>query len=299
MLARPGLPSFDYIRARTSTEVFALLEEYGDAARLMMGGTDLFVSMRNGAIRPQVVVDVKHLPGMRELSYDGKAGLTVGAAVVMNRIASHTGVRTNYPLLSEAAGSVASYQLRNRATVGGNMCNASPCADMALATVVLEGRIVLRGTDGEREVPARDFFLGPGEVALRAGEFLIAIRYPVPRKHAAGRHLKLGRNRLGDLAIVSVEVYGYPDVAAPSGYRFRVGLGSVAPVPLRAIEAEEVLAANMPGRETFVLAAEKAKAAASPIDDVRSGAAYRSAMVRNLTLRGLQDVWAQLGRVVA
>jgi len=295
VLAKPGLPSFDYVRAGTSDEVVDLLEEHGEAAQLLMGGTDLFVRMRDGFVRPQVVVDVKHLPGMRDILYDEEAGLTVGAAATMNQVARHPDVLAHYLLLAEAANSVGSYQLRNRATIGGNLCNGSPCADTALATLALEGRVVLYGPDGAREIPVDDFFRGPGETALQAGEIMTAIRYPIPPANAASRYLKLGRSKAGDLAIVSVAVLGFPDGAAPSGYRFRVALGSVAPVVLRATEAEEVLAANTPGEQTIALGAEKAMEAANPIDDVRGSAAYRRAMVRNLTLRGLREVWGMLG----
>ena len=294
MLGRPGLPSFDYVRAGSADDVVGLLGRHGEEARLLMGGTDLFVRMRDGVARPRIVVDVKHLPGMRDVVYDERTGLTVGAAVTMNELARHPDVRVHYPLLAQAAHSVASYQLRNRATIGGNLCNGSPCADTAPATLVLEGRVVLFGPGGEREVPLHEFFLGPGETALQAGELMTAIRYPVPPAGGAGRYLKLGRSRIGDLAVVSVAVFGFPDETVPSGYRFRVALGSVAPVVLRAPEAEDALAADSPGETTFALAAEKAMVTASPIDDVRGGAVYRSAMVRNLTLRGLREVWGQL-----
>ena len=294
MTARPGLPSFDYVRATTPDKVIHLLEEHGEAARLLMGGTDLFVRMRDGFICPKIVVDVKHLPGMGGISYDDRAGLTIGAAATMNEVARHPTVQTHYPLLAEAANSVASYQLRNRATLGGNLCNGSPAADTAPAVLLLEGRIVLYGPHGEREVPANEFFLGPGETAMQAGELMLAVRFPVPPAGSAGKYLKLGRNKAGDLAIAGVAVFGFPDGTA-SGYRhFRIGLASVAPVPLRAREAEEVLAANPPGEESFALAAEKAMEAASPIDDVRASAAYRKAMVRALTLRALREVWAQM-----
>jgi carbon-monoxide dehydrogenase medium subunit len=258
-----------------------------------MGGTDLFPKMRDGTMRPDVVVDVKHLPGLRDVVYDSRAGLTVGAAITMNELATHLDIRARYRLLAEAASAVGSYQVRNRATVGGNLCNASPCADTALATLVLRGRVVLYGPNGEREMPIEAFFVGPGQSALQTGEFMTAIRYPAPPNGAAGRHLKLGRNRLGDLSLVSVEVLGFPDRTA-SGYQFRIGLGSVAPTVVRAIGAEALLGANPPGEETFAAAADTAAEAAAPIDDVRSGAAYRKAMVRNLTLRGLRDVWARL-----
>jgi len=259
-----------------------------------MGGTDIFVRIRDGVIRPRFVVDVKHLPGMRDILYDEQAGLTVGAAVTMNQVARHPDVQAHYPLLAEAANSVASYQVRNRATLGGNLCNGSPAADTGPAVLVLQARFVLYGQGGEREVEAGEFFLGPGETAIQMGELMTAIRFPTPPANAAGRYLKLGRNKVGDLAIAGVAVFGFPDGAAPSGYRFHIGLASVAPVVLRALEAEELLAANSPGEETFALAAEKAMEAATPIDDVRASAAYRKAMVRNLTLRGLRDIWGRL-----
>jgi CO/xanthine dehydrogenase FAD-binding subunit len=298
----PGLPAFDYVRPASLAEACRLLVEHNGEARPFMGGTDVFVRMRDGLIHPQTLVDVKHAPGMRDILYDERTGLTVGAAATMNQVARHPDVLARYPLLAEAANSVASYQLRNRATLGGNLCNASPAADTAPAVLVLEGNIVLHGPDPstgsgqcrEREVPASEFFLGPGEAALQAGELMTAIRLPTPPVGAAGTYLKLGRNRAGDLAIAGVAVYGFPDETAPSGYRFRIGLASVAPVPLRALEAESVLVENSPGERALALAAEKAMAAADPIDDVRASATYRKAMVRNLTLRGLRQVWEQL-----
>jgi carbon-monoxide dehydrogenase medium subunit len=270
------------------------LQEYGVAVKLLMGGTDLFARMRDGFLQPQVVVDVKHLPGMQDVVYDEQTGLTIGAAVTMNQVAHHPAVQTHYPILAEAASAVASYQLRNRATVGGNLCNASPAADTAPAVLVLAGHILLHGPNGAREVPANEFFLGPGETAMQAGELMTAIRLPVPPAGSVGQYLKVGRNKAGDLAIVGVAILGFPDKTASSGYCFRIGLASVAPVPLRAAEAEQVLADHVPDKETLALAADKAMGAATPIDDVRSSAAYRKAMVRALTLRGLRGVWERL-----
>jgi carbon-monoxide dehydrogenase medium subunit len=238
---------------------------------------------------------------MQDISYSRQAGLTVGAAVTMNVLASHADVRADYPLLAEAAESVASYQLRNRATLGGNLCNASPCADTSPAALVLEAELVLYGPQGRRSVPAGDFFVGPGQTVLEPDELLTAIHFPPPPTGAASRYLKLGRCRSGDLSLVGVAVLAYPD-AAPAvveqRYSFRVGLGSVAPTPLRALEAETALTAHAPGKATFALAAEKATADSMPITDVRGGADYQKAMVRALTLRGLWAVWEQLeGRV--
>lgn len=290
----PGLAEFDYVKPTSLAQASRFLVEHAGEARPFMGGTDIFVRIRDGVIRPRFVVDVKHLPGMQDILYDEQTGLTVGAAATMNQVARHPDVLAHYPLLAEAANSVASYQVRNRATLGGNLCNGSPAADTAPAALVLDARFVLHGQGGEREVPAGEFFIGPGQTAMQAGELMTAIRFPAPPAGSAGRYLKLGRNKIGDLAIAGVAVFSFPDGTAPSGYRFRFGLASVAPVPLRALEAEEVLAANPPGEKVFALAAEKAMEAATPIDDVRASAAYRKAMVHNLTLRGLRDVWPKL-----
>jgi CO/xanthine dehydrogenase FAD-binding subunit len=294
VFARPGLPSFDYVQATGPDQVVRLLKEHGDAARLLMGGTDLLPRMRDGFVRPHLVVDVKHVPGLGDIGYDPDRSLRVGAAVTLNQLANHPPVQAYYAVLAEAATSVASYQLRNRATLGGNLCNASPAADTAPATLVLDGRLVLHGEQGTREVPVDQFFLGPGLTDMQAGEFMTAVRFPIPPAGAAGRYLKLGRNKRGDLSIVGVAVLGFPDGTAAGGYRFRIALASVAPIPLRAREAETVLAAHPPGDEAFALAAEKAMQAATPIDDVRGSAAYREAMVRTLARRGLHQVWQQL-----
>ncbi|MCP4540862.1 MAG: xanthine dehydrogenase family protein subunit M [Chloroflexi bacterium] len=290
----PGLDTFDYVKPTSLSEASRYLAEHDGEARPLMGGTDVFVRMRDGFIHPKILMDVKHLPGMRDIQYDRQTGLTVGAAATMNQVARHPDVLAHYPLLAEAANSVASYQLRNRATMGGNLCNGSPAADTAPAVLVLEGSIVLHGQSGERVVPASDFFMGPGQTAIQAGELMTAIRFPAPPIGAEGKYIKLGRNKAGDLAIAGVAVLGFPDQVVSAGYRFHIGLASVAPVPLRALEAEGMLAENPPGEKTFALAAEKAMDAATPINDVRASAAYRKAMVRNLTLRGLRDVWERL-----
>jgi CO/xanthine dehydrogenase FAD-binding subunit len=294
VFARPGLPSFDYVRAREPGQVIELLQKHGEKAKLLMGGTDLLPGLRDGVFHPQVVIDLKQLPGMRDVLFSPGEGLTVGAAVTMNTLVAHPDVQSHFPLLAEAAGAVASYQIRNRATLGGNLCNASPCADTAPATLVLEAQFILYGPDGERSMPAGEFFLGPGRTALRPGEFMTAIRFPLPPAGAAASYQKLGRCKAGDLALVGVAALGNPAPSAPSGYQFRIGLGSVAPTPLRAWAAEEALACSIPPDKAFSLAAEKARSAASPITDVRGTADYQLAMVRTLSLRALQQVWAAL-----
>ncbi len=294
-IASPVLPDFDYIRANSPEEVTELLLEYRHEARLFMGGTDVLVRMRDGAMAPQVMIDVKHLPGLTSIYFNEDSGLQIGAAVNMNALTAHPHVIEHYPLLVEAINTVASYPLRTRATLGGNLCNASPAADTAPAALVLDATLVIWGSNGERTVSANEFFVGPGATVLQPGEFVTRVDFPVPPDGYVGRYIKLGRNASGDLAIVGVAVIGYPDETAKSGYRFRMALASVAPTPIRVLKAEAILAENTINADTIEQAAQSAQNTARPIDDLRASARYRKAMVRNLTRRALQDVWANLG----
>ena len=291
MLPTPGLASFDYIKPASPQEVTKLLLNNNGTARLFMGGTDVFVRMRDGFFAPKFLIDVKRLPGMTAIKFGKRAGLAIGAGVDMNTIARASVVMENYPLLVQAIDAVASYQLRTRATMGGNLCNASPAADTAPAALVLGANLVVHGRRGERVVPIEKFFVGPGKTAMKPGEFLLRIEIPPLPKGAVGRYLKLGRNAHGDLAIVGVAVLGYPDKKSKSGFSFRIALASVAPTPIRVPSAEKILSASAITPESIQAAANAAMETAKPIDDVRSSAEYRKAMVRALTKRGLMEIW--------
>jgi carbon-monoxide dehydrogenase medium subunit len=298
VLSRPALPRFDYVKAHSLEDAVARLLEMGEAARLLMGGTDLLVRMRDGHMHPSMLVDVKHLPELRGIQHDDTVGLRIGAATTMNEVAESALVLKHCPLLAQAARSVASYQLRNRATLGGNLCNASPASDTAPALLALEGKFLLHGPAGEREVKSTEFFRGPGQTVMGQAEMMTEIRVSVSPRPSAGRYLKLGRNRAGDLAIAGVAVYGF-DRQHDSGrggpsHGFHIALASVAPVPLRVIAAERILNVQAPSERAFDLAASSAMEAARPISDVRASAAYRRAMVRNLTRRALAEVWQDL-----
>jgi len=295
MLPSPGLPSFDYIKPTSPQEVTKLLLKSDGAARLFMGGTDVFVRMRDGFIAPRFLIDVKRLPGMTAIKFSQRKGLTIGAGADMNSIARHPAIAENYPLLAEAIHSVAAYQVRTRATMGGNLCNASPAADTAPAALALEANLILHGRRGERGVPITKFFLGPGKTVLKPGEFLLRIEIPPPPKGAAGRYIKLGRNAHGDLAIVGVAALGYPDKQSKSGFSFRIALASVAPTPIRVPKAEAILSASPLTPDVIEAAAIAAMETAKPIDDVRSTAAYRKAMVKALTKRAVSEVWGEVG----
>lgn len=292
--AHPGLPEFDYIKPASLADASQFLAQHAGEARPFMGGTDTIVRMRDGFWKDKYLVEVKHFDGMTSIKFDPAKGLTIGAATPMNKVVAHPDVIKNYPLLAEAARSVASYQLRNRATMVGNICNASPAGDTTGASIVLEGTLIVHGVNGVRSEPLKTFFLGPGKTVLKPGDIVTAITYPLPPKGWAGKYIKLGRNVLSDLSIVGVTVMGYPDSTAKSGFHFHIALASVAPVPFVAATAEALLAEKPISDAVLEEAATITMDSCTPIDDVRGSARYRKLMVRNLTRKALAEVWAKI-----
>jgi carbon-monoxide dehydrogenase medium subunit len=292
--AHPGLPEFDYIKPATLKEASDFLITHASEARPLMGGTDIFVRMRSGGWRDKYLVDVKGFEGMNDLSYDPRKGLSIGAAVNMNRVIASREVEDNYALLLQAASSVASYQLRTKATIVGNICNASPAGDTIGACMLLGGVLHIYGEGGIRQEPIKTFFKGPGETLLRPGDIVTSIHFPVPEEGAIGTYIKLGRNKASDLSIVGVTALGYPDENAPSGYRIKLALASVAPLPLVVDQVEAILNEMAIDEDRLMLAAEAAMHACTPIDDVRASARYRKVMTRNLSFNALKVVWKEL-----
>ncbi len=294
MNAYPGLPEFDYLKPDSYAQASEFLAAHAGEARPFIGGTDLFVQMRDKLLQPKYLVDVKGLDGMNDISFDPAQGLTIGAAVNMNRVIAAPEVIEHYQVLAEAAESVASYQLRTRATIVGNICNASPAGDTIGATLLLDGLLNIYCEQGMRQEPLSTFFLGPGETILQTGDIVTSIQFPLPPHGSKGRYLKLGRNKLSDLSIVGVTAVGYPDADTVSGLHFKLALASVAPVPLVVDRVGEILGRAPVTESTLKEAAHAAMEACRPIDDVRGSARYRKLMVRNMSLNALRDVWHQL-----
>lgn len=294
MLARPGLPEFDYIKAETPEQVFSLLKERGTDIKLLMGGTDLFVQMRDRGTGPAALLDVKNLPGMQEIQYDPGTGLTIGAAVSFNKLSNNPDIKKHYPVLCQAADTVGNYQLRNRATLGGNICNASPSADLSPAVLIYNGQVCLVSPRGERVLGLNEFWLGPGKTALAPDEFLQSIHFPPPPAKSQGTYIKLGRSKMGDLAIVGVAVLAYPDPDLPAEAGFRIALNSTAPTAYRVPGVEDQLSQSPIDEGALRRAAEGAMEISAPIEDVRATAEYQKLMVRNLTFQGLKEVWKKI-----
>jgi carbon-monoxide dehydrogenase medium subunit len=293
--AHPTLPEFEYIKPGTLREASLFLASHIDQARPLLGGTDILVRLRDGVWQDKFLVDIKILDGMNELSYDPSSGMIIGAAVNMNQVIAFQAVKESYPVLAEAASSVASYQLRTRATIVGNICNASPAGDTIGACLLLGGVLNVHGVAGERQEPLETFFIGPGETVLKPGDIVTSLHIPVPAPGLAGIYIKLGRNKASDLSIVGVTVVGFPDAGSSSGFRVKLALASVAPVPLVVEGVEAILSGNRITAITLAEAAQAAMDACTPIDDLRASARYRKMMVRNLSLKALSAVCEELG----
>ena len=284
----PRFPEFKYYQPKSSKEAVNFLDKYADQSRPYAGGTDCFNQVRDRRIRPQYLVDLKSVEGFRKIRFDPKKGLTIGAAVRLNEIIKHPKVRKYYPVLIEAAREVGGYQLRNRATLVGNLCNASPCGDTIGPCLVYNAKAHNVGPDGKHEVYLKDFFKGPGKTSLRTGEIVESISFPTPHSGAKGTYQSIGRNKFGDLAIAAVTILGYEKKDTPSGYEFLLALSAVAPTVIFADLAQDILNTHPITRGTLKQAASVCGEACKPIDDIRSSARYRRDMIQMLALRGLE-----------
>ena len=274
------LSPFEYRAARTVDEALALCAEK-PGSRYFAGGTDLLPQLR-GKRRAERLIDIKRIDELRTIRERGDRSLAIGAAVPLAEIAAHPSVRQRYPLLRDCCNAVGAYPLRNRATMAGNVCNASPAADTAVALLALDALVVARGPGGTREVPVAGFFTGPGQTVLAPGELVTAIVLPAATATMRGSYLRLSRRRGMDLATVGVLVG-----RGPAG-RHRVALVAVAPVPMRVAAAEQLLDRDPVGGAHQ--AAEAARAAARPITDVRGSAEYRRDMVGVLVERAVKHL---------
>jgi carbon-monoxide dehydrogenase medium subunit len=278
---------FRYLEPQSVAEACRMLAEYGGRAKLLAGGTDLVVQMNAGRHQPEAVIFVGRLPELKGIRFDARTGLSVGPLATMRELELHPVVRERYPTLARGAAEVGSVQIRNLATLGGNLCNASPSADTSPSLLALDAQVRIAGTEGERVVPIGQFWTGPGRTDLKPGEMVTGIQFPTPAEGTRSFYYKLAVRKAMDLAMVGIAVSlvrrngGCEDV--------RIALGAVAPTVIRAAEAERLIAGTPDRIEE---AARLAEAAAQPIDDQRASADYRRAMVRTLTRRALSQLLA-------
>ena len=272
-------------------ECLTVLAQRGSEAKLVAGGTDLLPQMKNGVTRPGCVVDISRLSELRSIALDASGGLRLGAAVAARQIERDARLAKAFPSLVESAALVGSIQIRNLATVGGNLCNAAPSADMAPPLIALEAEAVIAGPKGRRRVPLASFFEGVRTTVLGPDELLIELVVPAPGPRSGGHYLRHTPRRELDIAVVGVA----SQITLSNGVcgKARISLASVAPTPVRATAAERMLEGQPLTKERVEEAATLAVEASRPISDQRGSAEFRKHLVRVLTRRTLTTALAR------
>jgi CO/xanthine dehydrogenase FAD-binding subunit len=282
------LPKFDYLAPNTIDEALSTLSQYKGRAKVMAGGTDILPKLKEREIKaPEYIIDLKGIPDLDYIKYDEVGGLSIGALATIHAVETSPIIQERFGVLFQAAESMASTQVRNRGTLAGNLCNAVPSADTAPALLTLEASLKLISQKGERTVNVKDFFTGPNETVLTDEEILREIHVPNLPPRSRGRYLKLTPRRSMDLAVVGVAVV----VVAEDGIcnDIRIALGAVAPTPIRARQAENMIRGQKLSDEVIEGAARIAAEECRPISDHRASAEYRTEMVKVLTKRAIQQ----------
>ena len=281
---------FDYQQVFTLKEASDAVSDSDGAAVFMAGGTDVLVKIKKGALKPLRVIDVKGIRDMEGFSISENR-FSIGALTRIRTLETSPEVMEKLPLLAQAAGKLGSIQVRNKATVGGNLCNAAPSAETAPALLALDASAEIYGKEGPRVVDLPDFFAGPGRTILKEGEILTRLNVPFNGRERQGAlYFKLANRKAMDIAFVGVAVLLEID-DEDRIRKARIALGAVAPTPIRARSAERVLEGRTLDHEAVVKSAELAASACSPITDLRASAEYRRAMVNRLCQRGLVEAY--------
>jgi CO/xanthine dehydrogenase FAD-binding subunit len=288
---------FEYHAAQDLRDALEKMEDWGPQAKILAGGTDLVPALKKKKIQPSCVISLHKL---RELDYVRKADsrIRIGAMAKHGDLAKNPVLQSNCSILCEAVSLIGSWQIRNVATIGGNLCTASPAADSAGPLLVLDARAVIAGLDEDKEIPLASFFKGPGETVLQPAQLLKEIVIDLPKTRSAGCYLKLMRKKAVDLSLVGVAVQAELDGSETRLARVAIGLGGVAPIPIRAAEAEQALAGltHEEAIKRVPVAARIAVEATRPISDVRASAGYRRAVVEVYVQKAVKAVLATLFR---
>ena len=289
------MQAFEYVAPGSTEETVSLLAGKNGDARILAGGTDLLVQLREGRRKASLIIDVKNIPELIEITYNTNDGLRIGAAASCSDICDNPDVNEHYPGLVDGIGLIGGVQIQNRASVGGNLCNASPAADSIPTLIVHEAVCHITGSNGARTIPVEEFCTAPGQNALETGELLTSITVPTPTENFGAGYLRfIPRNEM-DIAVVGT---GTSVVLDADGKRFvsaRIALGAVAPTPLLASDAGAFLAGKAVTRENVKEAARMAQEIAKPITDLRGTAEHRKHLVAVLVERALDKAIERAG----
>ena len=283
------LPNFIYHAPSSLSTALDLLCKEGEKARVFAGGTDLFVTMKKREAAPEHLINLKGIADLKGIVHDQKEGVRIGASVTLEEIEHSKIVKEKFSALSDAVYVMASPQIRNLGTIGGNLCSAMPSADTAPPLIALGASVKIVGPRGERKVLVEHFFKGPGESILRSDEILTEILIPGPVENTGGAYLKLMRRHAMDLAQVGVAVCLSLDVENNSCRKAKIALGAVAQTPIRAPMAEQILMNREMSQQLAKEAGKVASREAAPRSSIRASKEYRIAMIEVLTERALNS----------
>ena len=282
------MKAIDYSRPTTLEDALQVLSGANGRVGMLAGGTDIIVQVREARRDLDMLMDVKKIPELNELSYDNQTGLLLGAAVPCTLVYEHPEVAARYPGLVDAASLVGGTAIQNRATFGGNLCNASPAADSVPALIVHHAICQIAGPGGRREVPVEDFCTAPGKTVLQSGELLVSFRIPPPQANFGAHYLRfIPRNEM-DIAVVGSGASVVLDGDGNSIVSGRVALGAVAPTPLLVSEASSLLAGSPISAQVVERVEQACREAASPINDIRGTVEHRKHLSGVLARRALE-----------
>lgn len=281
--------NFDYFAPQSLEEACTLLAKYGEKAKVLAGGTDLLVQMKQGLLEPECIINIKTIPGLNQIQYSQTEGLKLGALVTHNELMADSIIREKFGILAQAASQLGAVQTRMLGTIGGNIAHGTPSADTAPPLLVLGAKIKIVGHKESRTIPIEDFFLGPGQTALQKDEILTEIHLPTLVPETTGVYLKHCQRRALDIAIVGVAAL--ITMAGRDGLcqDIKLALGAVAPTPIRAKRAEDILRGKLITEALLKQTAQVAAEEARPISDLRSSAEYRLEMVKVLVKRAIEQ----------
>jgi len=281
------MQSFDYLALKSVDEVVSLLASQNGNVKILSGGTDLLVQLREGRRKTGMVIDIKNIPELTQINFDSNNELRIGAAAACHAICSNPLVNEYYPGLVDGIHLIGGVQIQNRASVGGNLCNASPAADSIPALIVHEAVCNIKGQGSSRTLPVEEFCIAPGQNALKPGELLASVSIPAPKENFGASYLRfIPRNEM-DIAVVGAGASVILDKDGKSFVSARIALGAVAPTPLLASDAGAFLSGKAVTLANIKEAARMAQAIAKPITDLRGTAEHRKHLVAVLVERTL------------
>jgi carbon-monoxide dehydrogenase medium subunit len=291
-----SLPKFEYLVPTNIAEVCALLSQYGGGAKVIAGGTDLLVQMKERVLKPEFLVGIKGIDYLSHIDYNTKKGLRIGALASIRSIADSEVIREKFESLAKAASQIGTPQVRNMGTIGGNLCNAAPSADTAPPLIALGAMLKLVSSKGERIIASEKFFIEPGRTALQGDELLTEIQVPTPPPRSGTAYLKLFPRGAVDIAAVSVAALVTLEENGICA-DVKIACGAVAPTPIRAESAEAVIKGKKIDDALIDETARLASEESQPISDVRSSAGYRKEMVKVLTKRTITQALERLNQI--